>query len=388
MHSDAARPPRSRSTELTYPNVANASRVESPAVQFSNVAKRYGNGFVAVEGLNLQIADGEFFSLLGPSGCGKTSTLRMIGGFESVTSGSIQLYGNSVEDLPPYRRPVNTVFQSYALFPNKSVFDNVAFGLRRQRVERAETRRRVHDMLDLVELSAFQDRRPAQLSGGQCQRVALARALVNRPSVLLLDEPLAALDLRLRRSMQSELKRIQHEVGITFLLVTHDQEEAMSLSDRIAVMHEGRLEQVGTPEELYESPATRFVAKFLGVGNLMSASVIGRTGGRVQCRLDGGAEVSVEQRGVAVGDRVLVGIRPEQIMIGDQGADDGTQPRLDGVIADRSYVGSVVHYEVVVGAARISVHVPNIATAAGSRRWHQGDVVSLSWHAGCAFAVC
>lgn len=357
------------------------------AVAFSNVVKRYANGHVAVDGLNLEIEDGEFFSLLGPSGCGKTSTLRMVGGFEEVTAGSITLYGNSVEDLPPYRRQVNTVFQSYALFPNKTVFENVAFGLRRQRVPRAEIKRRVGEMLDLVELGQYSDRRPALLSGGQSQRVALARALVSRPSVLLLDEPLAALDFRLRRSMQVELKRIQQEVGITFLLVTHDQDEAMSLSDRIAVMNGGRLEQVGPPQELYETPTTSFVAKFLGTGNLMAATVTSRFGHQMQCQLEHGPVVTVKSVDAA-SDRVMVGVRPERIGISAAGESPHDRPSVAAVIVDRSYVGSIVQYRAAVGEDMIEVDVPNSTPSAGPHSWQPGDAVVLSWDVQSAFAVC
>ncbi|MBM4409564.1 MAG: spermidine/putrescine ABC transporter ATP-binding protein, partial [Chloroflexi bacterium] len=234
------------------------------SVRLDRVSKRFGD-VLAVNDVSLACRSGEFFSLLGPSGCGKTTTLRMIGGFEEPTSGHIYLGTRDVTDLPPYRRDVNTVFQSYALFPHLSVFDNVAFGLKRRGVSAAEIRRRVGEMLDMVELPGYERRRPRQLSGGQQQRVALARALVNQPQVLLLDEPLGALDLKLRRQMQLEVKRIQSGVGITFIYVTHDQDEAMTMSDRIAVMHAGRIEQEGLPEELYEHPRTQFVAGFLGV---------------------------------------------------------------------------------------------------------------------------
>ena len=238
-------------------------------VRLEDVTKTYGPDVVAVDHITLDVVDGEFFSLLGPSGCGKTTTLRMIGGFEEPTSGRIELQGKDVTWLPPYQRSVNTVFQSYALFPHLSIADNIAFGLRRRKVAEPEVRARVAEMLELVELRGFEDRRPGKISGGQAQRVALARALINRPAVLLLDEPLGALDLRLRKQMQVELKRIQQEVGITFIYVTHDQEEALTMSDRIAVMNHGRYEQLGDPASLYERPATRFVAGFLGASNLL-----------------------------------------------------------------------------------------------------------------------
>ena len=238
-------------------------------VKLVDVVKKFGDA-VAVDHIDLEVRNGEFFSLLGPSGCGKTTTLRMIGGFEQPTSGYIELQGEDVTWLPPFKRNVNTVFQNYALFPHLTIHENVAFGLRRKGAKDAEVKARVSEMLALVELPGYEKRKPTQISGGQAQRVALARALINRPGVLLLDEPLGALDLKLRKQMQVELKRIQQEVGITFIYVTHDQEEAMTMSDRIAVMNKGRYEQLGDPESLYERPATRFVAGFLGISNLLS----------------------------------------------------------------------------------------------------------------------
>ena len=246
-------------------------------VRLSDVVKQFGD-VVAVDHIDLEVEDAEFFSLLGPSGCGKTTTLRMIGGFEEPTSGLIELHGEDVTWLPPYRRNVNTVFQNYALFPHLTIYENVAFGLRRKGVKDSEVKTRVREMLALVELPGFESRKPTQISGGQAQRVALARALINRPAVLLLDEPLGALDLKLRKQMQVELKRIQQEVGITFIYVTHDQEEAMTMSDRIAVMNRGRYEQLGDPESLYERPVTPFVAGFLGVSNLFPGTVQGKDG--------------------------------------------------------------------------------------------------------------
>src|SRR5438309_5987992 len=243
-------------------------------VRLDDVTKRFED-VVAVDNLSLEIESGSFFALLGPSGCGKTTTLRMIGGFEQPTSGTIYLGGREVSGLPAYKRDVNTVFQSYALFPHLSVLENVAFGLRRRGVKGSEVRSSVRDILRIVGLEGMEGRRPRQLSGGQQQRVALARALVNRPRVLLLDEPLGALDLKLRKQMQLELKGIQHEVGITFVHVTHDQEEAMTMADRIAVMNAGRIEQLGTPTELYETPKTAYVAGFLGVSNLLAGTVVG-----------------------------------------------------------------------------------------------------------------
>src|SRR5881227_4238467 len=255
-------------------------------VRIEGVTKRFEE-VIAVDNLSLEIESGSFFALLGPSGCGKTTTLRMIGGFEEPSEGTIYLGTEPVTGLPPYRRDVNTVFQSYALFPHLSIFENVAFGLRRQRVKGGTVRGRVMEMLHLVELEGMENRKPRQLSGGQQQRVALARALVCRPRVLLLDEPLGALDLKLRKQMQLFLKRIQHDIGITFVHVTHDQEEAMTMADRIAVMNRGKIEQLGTPDELYERPETPFVAGFLGVSNLLPGVVAGEE----QVRLDDGTQV-------------------------------------------------------------------------------------------------
>src|SRR3990172_8032006 len=247
-------------------------------ITLEHVTKGFGS-FIAVEEMNLGIERGEFFSLLGPSGCGKTTTLRMVAGFETPTTGRIILEGHDVSDVPPYRRNVNMVFQQYALFPHMNVFDNVAFGPRSRRVPSREVKSRVMEMLEIVRLGGFAKRKPAQLSGGQQQRVALARALVNSPSALLLDEPLGALDLKLRRAMQLELKRIQREVGITFIYVTHDQEEALTMSDRIAVMNAGKVEQIASPEEIYHSPASVFVAGFIGVANLVPVIVQHVNGG-------------------------------------------------------------------------------------------------------------
>ncbi len=305
------------------------------AIALVGLCKRYGEPLV-VNHVNLEIGAGEFFSLLGPSGCGKTTTLRMIGGFERPTSGRIMLDGRDVADVPPHRRDVHTVFQSYALFPHLSVADNIAFGLRRRRVPKAEVRGRVDEALALVQLDGLGDRRPTQLSGGQQQRVALARALVLRPAVLLLDEPLGALDAKIRKSLQIELKTIQQEVGITFVYVTHDQEEALTMSDRIAVMRDGQVEQVAAPSAVYEDPATTFVAEFLGVSNLMTAVAEGAMG--EGCAVRVGAFTLRADRGdlAARGDCRIV-IRPERVVLEPFGGDG--ENRLAAMVERTVYVG-------------------------------------------------
>ena len=290
------------------------------AVELAGVTKRFGQ-FVAVDDLTLDIYEGEFFSLLGPSGCGKTTTLRMIAGFEEPTEGGISVAGDPVRGVPPYRRPVNTVFQSYAIFPHLNVFDNVAFGLRRAGVKGEELRGRVIDACEMVQLSGFEKRKPNMLSGGQQQRVALARALVNRPKVLLLDEPLGALDLKLRKEMQLYLKDLQHEVGITFIYVTHDQEEALTMSDRIAVMNEGKVQQVADPPTLYERPNSRFVADFIGQTNVFSGTVEAVDGSRVTLSVPSGekVEASTGEAEVGVGQEAHAAVRPEKVRFGGEG---------------------------------------------------------------------
>src|SRR3954464_1565328 len=286
-----------------------------PVIGVDHVIKRFA-GFVAVDDAHFDVGAGEFFSLLGPSGCGKTTTLRMIAGFEQPSDGRILLEGQDVSRVPPYRRNVNTVFQHYALFPHMSVHDNVAFGPRSKKVEPAETDRRVKELLGIVRLEHLANRKPGQLSGGQQQRVALARALVNYPSALLLDEPLGALDLKLRQAMQIELKRIQREVGIAFIYVTHDQEEALTMSDRIVVMNEGRVEQIGTPEEIYHAPETVFVANFIGVANLIPAKVA-HSGNGASTALVSGEQVPVTEgawKGKP-GDAATVMVRPERLHV-------------------------------------------------------------------------
>ncbi|HET6507356.1 MAG TPA: ABC transporter ATP-binding protein [Baekduia sp.] len=320
----------------------------TPPAVLRGVTKRYGDA-VAVDGLDLEIGRGEFLSLLGPSGCGKTTTLRMLAGFEVPDAGTILLDGRDVTSVPPYRRNVNTVFQSYALFEHLSVADNIAFGLKRSKVGRAEIRRRVGEMLELVQLAPRAESRPSQLSGGQQQRVALARALVNRPALLLLDEPLGALDLKLRREMQIELKAIQRELGITFVFVTHDQEEALSMSDRIGVMSDGRLRQLGTSAEIYRHPANAFVAGFIGTSNLMPAEVSGadlRVAGRLSVPLPGG-------RGGAFADgaHVLASVRPERLRVVVPGGEDGDgAARLGADVVDVVYLGATTNVLLDAGA--------------------------------------
>jgi spermidine/putrescine transport system ATP-binding protein len=344
------------------------------------VTKRFDQ-VVAVHELDLAIDHGQFFTLLGPSGCGKTTTLRVVAGFEEPTAGRVLIDGGDVAGLPPYRRPTNTVFQSYALFPHLSVGDNVAFGLRRKKVPRDEIKRRVAAELERVGLAGEINRRPNQLSGGQQQRVALARALVNYPKVLLLDEPLGALDLKLRKGLQIELKRIQREVGITFLYVTHDQEEALTMSDWIAVMNRGMVEQVDTPEDVYERPRTTFVAGFIGVSNLMPGMVTSANGVRGRVRLESGVEVEAQLDGLGTGERCHAVVRPEKLRIShaDDAAPDG-HPSVEGVVESSLYLGTSTQIVVrLTGDVRMTVLVPNADEAERQRLPGGGARVRLSW---------
>ncbi len=316
-------------------------------LRLEGVTKRFGD-FVAVDDLHLTVPAGSFFALLGPSGCGKTTTLRMVAGLERPTSGRILLGEQDVTMAKPYRRPVNTVFQSYALFPHLTIKENVAFGLRRQGRDRGSIEPAVREMLELVELGGYAHRRPTQLSGGQQQRVALARALINRPQVLLLDEPLGALDLKLRRQMQLELKRIQTEVGVTFVHVTHDQEEAMTMADTIAVMNAGLVEQLGSPGELYESPRTTFVANFLGQSNLLAGQVTGRAGDDLLVDVHG-TKLSVRSdRAQASEGEVWLGIRPEKVFLAPQGEEAAGNTLTGGRVVDVSFVGVSTQYMVAL----------------------------------------
>jgi spermidine/putrescine transport system ATP-binding protein len=357
-------------------------------VRLVDVVKRFGDA-VAVDHIDLEVQNGEFFSLLGPSGCGKTTTLRMVGGFEQPTSGLIELQGEDVTWLPPYKRNVNTVFQNYALFPHLTIFENVAFGLRRKGVKGDEVKSRVTEMLSLVELPGYELRKPTQISGGQAQRVALARALINRPGVLLLDEPLGALDLKLRKQMQVELKRIQQEVGITFIYVTHDQEEAMTMSDRIAVMNKGRYEQLGDPESLYERPTTRFVAGFLGISNLLPGTVEGRDGDYVTVKLADGSKVRAP-RAVAEGrDTISIGVRPEKFRLREpsEGTPEGHN-QLSGVVRDASYLGVSTQYQIDArGGARLTVYEQNVERATRAELWTPGEEVLMTWSPDHCFVV-
>jgi spermidine/putrescine transport system ATP-binding protein len=355
-------------------------------VYLDRVTKRF-HDVVAVDDLSLQIGRGEFFSLLGPSGCGKTTTLRMIGGFEEPTVGTVYLRGRDVTDLPPYRRNVNTVFQSYALFPHLSVFDNVAFGLRRRKVGRDDVERRVRDSLCLVGLSHLEARKPSQLSGGQQQRVALARALVNEPQVLLLDEPLGALDLKLRKQMQLELKRIQNEVGITFVYVTHDQEEAMTMSDRIAVMEDGRIKQIGEPEDVYERPRTEYVAGFLGASNLLNGRVETRTGAAGTVVIEGGSVIRVPIELLnGNGATVRVGVRPEKIRLEkDEGPAPADWNEVKGLLRMASFVGVSHQYTVEgPGGKELTVYAQNDGAENAP---HPGERVRLLWRPEHTFVV-
>jgi spermidine/putrescine transport system ATP-binding protein len=350
--------------------------MQASDVRLEGVTKRFDD-VVAVDDISLAIEPGQFFALLGPSGCGKTTTLRMIGGFEEPTAGSIYLGDRDVVGLPPYKRDVNTVFQSYALFPHLSIFENVAFGMRRQGLRGKQLAGRVQEILALVDLHSLESRKPRQLSGGQQQRVALARALVNKPRVLLLDEPLGALDLKLRRQMQLELKLIQSELGVTFIHVTHDQEEAMTMADTIAVMNGGRVEQLGPPSDLYERPQTAFVAGFLGVSNLLP----GTASGADTIKLDGGEEVKVSPDALqGRTGRLAVGIRPEKIRIGT-----GQVNTLTGTVFESAYVGVSTQYVVDTRAGRLTVYVQNMES--GALRASPGDPIIVGFEPEATFVV-
>lgn len=327
------------------------------AVDVRDAVKRYGD-FTALKPISLSIRDNEFFTLLGPSGCGKTTLLRMIAGFEDVTEGAIFLYGEEIEDLPPHQRPVNTVFQNYALFPHMTVLENVSFGLEMRGASKADARTRAGDMLELVQLTQFAARKPSQLSGGQQQRVALARALAPAPKVLLLDEPLSALDLKLRKAMQIELKHIQRETGITFIFVTHDQEEALTMSDRIAVMSAGEMQQLGEPRDIYEAPRNMFVADFIGDTNLVEVAVTDVTAGRATCKLSSGNTLTCDAvEGVNAGANVHLSVRPERLFLSDQPTEAES---LQGTVTENIFIGTDITTIIdVPGGAPFTVRTSN-----------------------------
>jgi spermidine/putrescine transport system ATP-binding protein len=354
--------------------------VSVPAVDLVGVEKRFGD-LVAVRHLDLQIEPGEFFSIIGPSGCGKTTTLRMVAGFEEPTAGRVSVSGRDMTGVRPYRRPVNTVFQSYALFPHLDVFENVAFGLREARVAKPELQARVAEAISLVQLQGRERSRPRKLSGGQQQRVALARALVNQPDVLLLDEPLGALDLKLRTDMQSQLKDLQRTVGVTFCYVTHDQGEAFSMSDRVAVMNLGLLEQVGTPEDIYHRPASVFVADFVGTANRFSGRIEEARQDAYRVAVDGvGARTVPGPPGLSVGERVIVVVRPENLRVDPVDAGDGTLP---ATVVDAAFHGA---------ARTLRLHAQSLgeltAAAGGAAAAPEpGSQASLSWDDEHAWVV-
>jgi spermidine/putrescine transport system ATP-binding protein len=369
---------------MTESTTSGTSRITGEDLRLANLTKRFGD-FVAVDDLSLTVPQGSFFALLGPSGCGKTTTLRMVAGLEDPTSGSVLIGDKDITNLRPYKRPVNTVFQSYALFPHLTISENVSFGLRRRGVK--DHKPKTQRMLELVQLEPYAGRKPAQLSGGQQQRVALGRALINQPDVLLLDEPLGALDLKLRRQMQIELKRIQLEMGITFVHVTHDQEEAMTMADTIAVMNQGLIEQMGAPGELYENPETTFVANFLGQSNLIMAELTDASGQAVvvDCH---GQKVGVEaSRSHTSEGKGWLGVRPEKIFASPAGSEDhtGSNVLTGGRISDVSFVGVSTQYLVAMPwGQELMVFEQNTGQRAPFKN---GDEVDLAWSRGHAYLL-
>ncbi|MGP6085413.1 ABC transporter ATP-binding protein [Antarctobacter jejuensis] len=351
------------------------------AVDVRGAVKRYDD-FTALKTISLSIRDNEFFTLLGPSGCGKTTLLRMIAGFEDVTEGAIFLYGDEIESLPPHKRPVNTVFQNYALFPHMSVLDNVGFGLEMLGKSKAEARRRAGEVLEMVQLSQFAARKPSQLSGGQQQRVALARALAPQPKVLLLDEPLSALDLKLRKAMQVELKHLQRETGITFIFVTHDQEEALTMSDRIAVMSSGELQQLGDAREIYESPRNVFVADFIGETNLLDVTVDRVEAGQAQCHLGGGHRLTCAGvAGVDAGAKVHLSLRPERLFLS---AEPAAGESLKGRVRETIYIGTDTSTLIdLENGPRFTVRASN-STRGNARVFEPGTEVFVNMEPGAA----
>jgi spermidine/putrescine ABC transporter ATP-binding subunit len=351
--------------------------VQKSIVRLEGVSKKFGP-VIALQDISLDVYDGEILTLLGPSGCGKTTLMRLIAGFEQPTTGRIHIDQADVTGVPPERRPVNLVFQRYALFPHLDVFDNIAFGLRLRKLSKDDIRDRVHRMLKIVQMPEFSDRWTNQLSGGQAQRVALARALVNEPAVLLLDEPLAALDLKIRQQMLVELKRIHAETGTTFVYVTHDQDEAMILSDRIVLMRRGEVVQVDKPEEMYARPRNLFCAQFLGETNLLPAKITELDGARARCSI-GSCSVVAPCDGIAVGDAVTLSIRPETIVLSAQGAGPSDDNRLDGRIADITFIGNRVVYSIADVDNRL-IRCQEPRSVAGTR-FREGTAVTMSWPA-------
>ena len=382
-------PPSPTATTAAVDGMAAAVAGRAPDVEILDVTKRFGD-VVAVDQMTLKIARGEFYSFLGPSGCGKTTTLRMIAGFEQPTSGEIILEGQPIAGVPPYRRNVNTVFQHYALFPHMDVAQNVGYGLRQKGVKGDEERRRVSEALGLVRLAGYEGRRTWEMSGGQQQRVALARALVNRPTVLLLDEPLGALDLKLRKEMQLELKALQREVGITFVYVTHDQEEALTMSDVIVVMRDGRIQQQGDPIELYERPVNRFVANFIGVSNPIEGRLAEFEPSTGRARVDAEGGLSLHGRvtdpaaSPAIGDDVTVAVRPERFQIDVEGAARGSGDgwtELRGRVNQGTYLGDQTEYRIdTTEAGQLVVRQQNALGATTGRGFGPGDPVVVRWH--------
>jgi spermidine/putrescine transport system ATP-binding protein len=351
------------------------------SVELRGVSKRFGD-VAAVDNVNLKISQGEFFSLLGPSGCGKTTTLRLVAGFEQPTDGEILINNENVSNKRPYERNVNTVFQSYALFPHLSVAGNIRFGLERKKTPKNQMNKLVEEALDLVRLKGMENRYPRQLSGGQQQRVALARSLILRPEVLLLDEPLGALDLKLRKEMQLELKSLQERVGITFIYVTHDQEEALTMSDRIAVMERGRMAQVGSPEEIYEFPKTRFVADFIGESNFFSGKIIAISDTSIDLKTDGGLNVSLPvEQGHTAGQRVNFSVRPEKFRIEPETGTSDRDNCFVGKVANKIYLGDSMHYLIALSPREeIAVFLKRESRAQQPLSFSVGDKVLVSWH--------
>lgn len=355
---------------------------QKPIIELRSLTKRYGDKTI-LDGLDLTINDGEFLTILGPSGCGKTTVLRLIAGFEDVTDGAIILDGQDVSDIPAEHRPVNTVFQSYALFPHMTIFDNVAFGLRMQKVPEAEIKPRVTEALKMVRLEEMAGRKPSQLSGGQQQRIAIARAVVNQPKVLLLDESLSALDYKLRKEMQHELKQLQRQLGITFIFVTHDQEEALTMSDRIIVMNKGKVQQDGSPKEIYEDPSNLFVARFIGEINVFDATVIERVSEmRVKANVEGRICEIKTELDVKPNQKVKVLLRPEDIVIEELDENESSKAII-GHVSDRTYKGMTLESNIVLDHNQMKVLVSEFFNEDDPHIDHSvGQKVALTWHEG------